>query len=236
MKIKLIVCVLILSIGLAACAPPKGWEALNSGGNPDGPESEPLVSGPAQESDDSGAIDNSGNIYPPGPASSDPGESAGSESSSSDDAADLPKEAVPVNWTAYTDPNFGFSLQYPDTYTILEEPPNFTEISPTMIGRLRMLEPSLANSDFAELEPPKFSIEIYANDEGLSLNAWVDANLPGGDKENFEIDGANCTKLTRQALLAPNQFIVCEYSGNMYKFTPLGLYSEEILASFKFSR
>ncbi|MEW5830369.1 MAG: hypothetical protein AB1846_15885 [Chloroflexota bacterium] len=236
MKTKFIVFVLILSIGLAACAPPGGWEALSSGDNPNGPGSEPLLSGPAQEGDDGSAIDNSGTVYPPGPANSDPGESAGSESGSGDDTAGLPEEEVPVNWIAYTDPNFGFSLQYPDIYTILSEPQNFSDIAPSMIGRWRLLDSSLANSDVADLEPPKFSIEIYANDEGFSLNEWMDANLPGGDKESVEIDGANCTKLTRQALLAPNQFIVCEYGGNMYKFTPLGLYSEEILASFNFGQ
>ena len=234
MKTKFIVFVLILSIGLAACAPPGGWEALSSGGNPNDPAGEPLVSGPAQEGDDGSAIDNSGTVYPAGPVSSDPGESSGNESG--DDTAGLSEEEVPVNWITYIDPNFGFSLQYPDTYTTLAEPQNFAEIAPALIGRLRLLEPSLAKSDFAELEPPKFSIEIYANDPGLSLNDWMDANMPSGDKETAQIDNINCTKLTQQILLAPNQFIVCEYSGNIFKFTPLGLYSEEILASFKFSQ
>ncbi len=236
MKTKLIVCILILSIGLAACAPPKGWEALSSGGNPGGPESEPLVSGSAQGSDDGSAIDNSGTVFPAGPVGSDPGESAGSESGFGDNTTGLPEEKVPVNWIAYADPNFGFSLRYPDIYTTLTEPQNFADVAPDLIGRFRLLEPSLAKSDFAELEPPKFSIEIYANDAGLSLNDWLDANLPSGDKETVQIDGINCTKLTQQILLAPNQFIVCEYSGNIYKFTPLGLYSEDILASFKFSQ
>lgn len=141
-----------------------------------------------------------------------------------------------MQWITYTDPKFGFSLEYPDIYTVLAEPQNLAEISPTLIGRFRLLESSLANSDVAELEPPVFSIEIYSNSERLSIESWIDENLPRGDKENTEIDGVACSKLTLQILLAPNQFTVCENNGNIYKFTPLGLNSEDILASFRFER
>jgi hypothetical protein len=240
MNAKMIIFVMALSLILSACAPPKGWEALSSGGGGDdgtGPAADPLASGSAQEGGPNAAIDNSGTVYPSGPASSESGFSAGSESGSGDDPlGDSPEDGVPMNWITYTDPKFGFSLNYPDLYTVLAEPQNLAEISPALVGRFRLLDSSLANSDVAELEPPKFSIEIYSNNGRLPLGSWMDANLPRGDKESIEINGTPCLKTTLQILLAPNQFIVCENNGNIYKFTPLGLHSEEILASFEFGQ
>lgn len=139
-----------------------------------------------------------------------------------------------MQWTTYTDATFGFSFSYPDIYTILAERENLATIAPELIGRCRLLEPVLANSEFAELEPPKFSVEIYANPAGQSVQGWIQKHAPGGDLERFSVDNKNCAQVTLHTLLAPNQFVFCDHGGKIYKFTPMGAKSQEILHSFKF--
>jgi hypothetical protein len=175
------------------------------------------------------AIDSSGNIVPSEPGSSDPGAAAGSQPNP--EGSD-----VAMNWIDYVDANFGFSLTYPDIYTPLKEPQNLGEIVPNLVGRFRLLEPVIASSAFADREPPKFSIEIYSNAAALSLESWINANTDGGDVESVQVDGVACSQLTLRILLAPNQFIFCAKGDKIFKFTPLGPQSQEILASFKFSR
>lgn len=139
-----------------------------------------------------------------------------------------------MRWMTYKDPVFGFSLRYPETYTILKEPGTFADVAPTLLGRLRLLEPALARSAFAEMEPPKFSIEIHAKAAALSARGWIDANLAGGDEENVAVGGVACVRVTLPSLMAPNRWIVCEHGGVIYTFTPLGPGSQEILDSFTF--
>ena len=139
-----------------------------------------------------------------------------------------------MEWLNYTDPVLGFSLTYPNLYTVLKEPASYAEIAPNLLGRFRLLEPSLAESAFAELEPPKFSLEVYSNAEKLSLTAWLDKNSRNGDSDSIQIDGIKCSKVTQKTLMAPNQFIYCIQGDKIYQFIPLGLYAEQILASFKF--
>ncbi len=188
-----------------------------------------------QASSDGATIDNSGTEYPGVPGNSTPGSAEGAaiagETNIPDAASEIPAN---IKWIEYKDPDLGFSLKYPDIYTILKEPLTFKDSVPNLIGRFRLLEPSLANSDFAEMEPPKFSIEIFSNSQAQPLSDWIKTNYSSGESINTEVDGLSCTKVTLKIQLAPNQFIVCNRNNMLYKFTPSGLLSKEILDSFKF--
>lgn len=146
-----------------------------------------------------------------------------------------PEKGAAMQWTTYTDPAFGFSLSYPDSYAILPERERLARIAPHLLGRCRFLEHDLARSEFAEMEPPKFSVEIYANPAGQSLQGWIQEHAPGGDLEDIVLDTRNCLQLSLRAQMAPNQFVFCAYDERIYKFTPMGTSSREMLNSFKFS-
>ena len=194
MNKKILVCTLVLGVLLSACAQ-QNPQALNSGGGDNGIGLNPQGTNVApgnNPNDSNGSIDNSGNVSPAGSANSTPGSEPGSKPPSGNTTG----SGSTMHWIEYKDATFGYSLTYPNIYTPLKEPQDLTSIAKDLIGRFRLLEPSLAESAFADMEPPKFSIEIYSNTQGLSLSSWVNTSFPGGDMENVQVSGADCTKVT----------------------------------------
>jgi hypothetical protein len=246
---------LVLSFSLAflvsGCAQqnPQALLGGNDSGGVEGGSSDTVGSGAAMDSsgtvvpgDDGsivGGIDSSGAVSAAGTQSSEPGTGDGSGydgslPGSGETGGSETGSGSPVQWIEYTDPNLGYSLSYPTIYTILPETQALSDLSPIMVGRLRMLEPEIAKSEFADMEPPKFSIEIFSNEQALPLDGWLTTTGLDGDLEKFQVDGVECQKLTLKIQLAPNQFIICMHDDKIFKFTPMGLYSDEILKSFKF--
>jgi len=119
---------------------------------------------------------------------------------------------------------------------ILEEKPELLQtIYPSLVQRVRFLDAELARGDTADVEPPQFSIEVFDNPSPLPLGQWLDVNNASkGSREEIEIDSVSCTQVTLPILMAPNQFIYCAFKDHVYKFTPLGLFSQDMLKSFKF--
>lgn len=148
----------------------------------------------------------------------------------------LPGQPV-ANWKAYTDGKYGFSLSYPDIYTILPEVELLDTISPDLIDRLRFMDSQMAQSDTAQLELPKFSVEIYRNPSSQSIPEWLGKNMPvNGSLDDAMLGGISCKKLTTYALMAPNEFHFCVYQNNVYKIVAVGEYSGKMLESFTFGK
>lgn len=251
--------VTILSIGflLSACA--QQPQALNESAAPAGAQPASALaggSGGGSSSDANGGVqndlgtaspsDNQG-ITSPGDGGIDNngdvtgGSSAGGSEPGSAEGANpagdpaVGNDAGPIQWSDYLDTTLGFSLSIPSLYIPLKEPSSLADVNPALLGRLRLLEPDLANSAFAEMEPPKFSVEVYSNVQALSLADWLSTNSSDGDLESVQVDGVDCQKITLKIQLAPNQFILCDHDNKLFKLTPLGPESDKILASFKFT-
>jgi hypothetical protein len=186
---------------------------------------------PAGDSGGGGLVNSEETILPGSAASSGPGSSSGYN-------PDTDMTPPPPGWLSYTDAAFGFSISYPDVYVNLPEAADqYAQIHPGLVHRVRFLDETLAKGETADLEPPKFSIEIYANSSQALLDQWLETNeIPAGAYEEVGIDGITCTRITMPILLAPNQFIYCAFGKNIYKFTPLGSHSQEMLNSFKFGQ
>lgn len=176
-----------------------------------------------------GLVNSSGTEIPLSGGSNAPG-SAGSYDPEAEMTPPLP------NWRMYVDAAYGFSISYPDSYVILEEKPElFKTIYPSLVQRVRFLDKDLAHGDTADLEPPQFSIEVYENPSPIPLTEWLGSNdVPTGTREDVTVDTVSCTQITKLILMAPNQFIYCAFKNNIYKFTPLGPFSQDMLKSFKF--
>jgi hypothetical protein len=144
------------------------------------------------------------------------------------------RQGAPMQWTTYTHPSQGFSLSFPSMYVNLREPEDLSTTAPDLIGRVRFLEQDLARTEFAELEPPKFSVEVYANPGGQPLHDWLRQHAPAGDVTDAAVDGRACLQLALRAQMAPNRFLFCAHQGRIYRFIPLGPYSREMLDSFRF--
>ena len=183
----------------------------------------------------SSADQGGGNISPSGGESQS--KTIGEESGQIDSFA--PSELIadegeikPVDWLTYQDQSFLFSIDYPDTYTILPVDLGLEDKDPILIHRVRFQDKVLATGDTASFEIPKFTIEIFELDD-QTLDAFLDNYAAGAEREVYTQGDLTGFRVFFNRLSAPNEFYYFSSHGYVYKLTPLGKYSDEMLHSFQ---
>lgn len=139
----------------------------------------------------------------------------------------------PVNWLTYQDKSYGFSISYPDTYVILEEIEFLKDADPGLVHRVRFQDKKLATGETAKFELPKFSVEVYEKPDIETLQAFIAAKGPGWTVESFQVGDLQGYRVRTNLMMAPNEFYFFEGGSYIYKLTPMGEYSQEMLQSFR---
>jgi hypothetical protein len=139
----------------------------------------------------------------------------------------------------YSSAEYGFSLRYPDSLVILSEPATRLESRPPLLRRVRFQEKEIAKTEFAEREPPRFSIQVFAA-PAISLRVWLDAHgrVPGrAVVTEVKREGAREGLRVRDPrLLAPNEFFYYLTPRYVIQVTPLGPEGAAMLDSLRFDR
>jgi len=141
-----------------------------------------------------------------------------------------------MDWPIYRDDTYGYEIRYPPNY-IIQGGTQQKELLP--LHQVEFQDRELAKSETAALQPPQFSIEVFDNSSRLPLEKWLKEHrvLEGWMKfqvEPYSLSGALGVRLSSQLLLAPNEFIYLPHGPYVFKLTPLGEFSEQMLATFKF--
>jgi hypothetical protein len=137
-----------------------------------------------------------------------------------------------VTWLTYQDQAFSFSINYPNIYLILPETANSEDDVPAKVHQVRFQDMQLATGDTADFELPNFMIEVFELDD-QSLEAFIAQNEPDGFVEAYQVNNLNGFRVYYNQLIAPGEFYFFSANGYVYKLTPLGLYSQEMLHSFQ---
>jgi len=137
-----------------------------------------------------------------------------------------------VNWLTYQDQIYQFSIEYPESYTILPEKDLSPGSESGLLQDLRFLDRQLADGATADLEIPNFTIEVY--DLGNhNLGTFLEENFDRGEREIIELGELSGIRVSFNQLIAPNEFYYFSDNGYVYKLTPMGLYSQEMLDTFQ---
>jgi hypothetical protein len=154
-------------------------------------------------------------------------------SESQNPSSPSPTGTVPADWQVYTDATHKFEVAYPPDYGIV---PEKTPPTSGAVARVRFQDKSILSTDFAELEPPRFTVEVFPAQQS-SLMDWLRATnrLPvGASTTTVALAGAHeGIRVQQRQQLAPNEFYYFSTSGYVYAVTPLGMYSSTMLASFR---
>jgi hypothetical protein len=84
------------------------------------------------------------------------------------------------------------------------------------------------------LEIPKFNIEIVALGD-QTLESFLDKYAAEAGREVYTQGNLTGFRVYFNRLSAPNEFYYFSNDGYVYRLTPLGKYSEDMLHSFKIS-
>jgi hypothetical protein len=149
------------------------------------------------------------------------------------------QEKRAVQWLVYRNEEFGFQVRYPSVYVLMPVLQTLEgSEKPRPLAEFLFQDQDLARGDTAAMEPPQFAIRVFANDEGLSVDQWLrQSEVLGGEEfqvEAYSLGGVEGVRLTSRLLLAPGQHIYVAKGRYIFQLTPLGEYSNQMLASFAF--
>ncbi|MGC8839428.1 MAG: hypothetical protein ACP5UM_13545 [Anaerolineae bacterium] len=149
------------------------------------------------------------------------------------------QEQQEVQWLVYRNEEFGFQVRYPSVYVLMPVLQTLEgSEKPKPVAEFLFQDQDLARGDTAAMEPPQFAIRVFANDEGLSVEQWLrQSEVLGAEEfqvEAYPLAGAEGVRLTSRLLLAPGQHIYVARGRYIFQLTPLGEYSNQMLASFAF--
>ena len=141
----------------------------------------------------------------------------------------------------------GFSIEYPNTYVILTGPNEPPASTPQVTYPVRFQDSQKASGPFASREPAQFTIHLYELDEHVVLLDWLRETglAPAGDAtsqgpnagvEQVRSEGTGeGWRVVLPILVAPRESYYYATERYVYRLTPLGPYSQEMLDSFRLS-
>jgi hypothetical protein len=138
-------------------------------------------------------------------------------------------------WLTYANQQYGLTLQYPATYTVTVVDKG---LEPNATLRIAFQLASLVRP--TGMEPPQFAVDVFSNPSRSSVEAWLAANgatsaMKRPVQDAVQVGGVQGIRVVDQILLAPNTFYFVVRGAFVYRFTPLGAYSDEMLKSVQFT-
>lgn len=138
-------------------------------------------------------------------------------------------------WRTYLLDEYRLELRHPPDFVVMPSGDR-----PAFVTRFRVwFQPStIANSPVGGLSPPPLALDIFDNPRGEALDAWL--GRPGAvpqarfGRQPVTVGGVAAIRVTGSLQLAPNVFYYVARGPYIYRFTPLGLVGEQILATVSF--
>lgn len=160
-------------------------------------------------------------------------EAPGSEGMESSAAG--PRYAV-ESWPTHTSERFGYSLRYPPGYVVLEDDlaGPWAGQHGNVVHRVRVVADAPDGSDDAALQPPAFTVEVFRNTSGVALNEWLRSD-PAGEGARITatpVADRSGYLVELDRYIAPGRFYYVASGDHVYRLTPLGEHSQDVLISF----
>jgi hypothetical protein len=146
--------------------------------------------------------------------------------------------AETAGWLVYRNDRYFIELRYPPDYAIVQPR---DQLRPPPLLRVWFKKASMVNSPIAEREPPALALDVYEKPLQEPLDAWLSGsgllrNFTRLVKEPVELGGAEGVRVVEQTMAAPNTFYYVARGPYVYRFTPLGGPSDEMLATLRFTQ
>jgi hypothetical protein len=137
----------------------------------------------------------------------------------------------------YTSEQFGFSFDYPASWSLQERSAG----DGSKLLTLKFLSRDEDVDVLRDYSPGSFGVEVFRNPRQLELRDWLDEHgWPFGESGRSatatSIGGRPALEIATAKMYAPNRFIYVAAHGVVLRLAPLAAQSQEVLRSFRFER
>ena len=140
----------------------------------------------------------------------------------------------PSGWHVFLSRDFRFSVAYPDEYAIV---PEGSTRDDGRAFRVRFQDKQLLQTGFGTLEPPRFTVDVFAATSETALRSWLASSnrLPAGAVVTpvAQAGAREALRVQLSIQLAPNDFYYYAAGEYIYSLIPLGEFGSQMLASFR---
>jgi hypothetical protein len=135
----------------------------------------------------------------------------------------------------YTSEQFGFSFDYPASWSVQERSAG----DGSKLLTLKLLSRDEDVDVLRDYSPGSFGIEVFPNPRQLELRNWLDEHgWPFGESGRSvtaaSIGGQPALEIATSKMFAPNRFIYVAAHGVVLRLAPLAAQSQAVLRSFRF--
>jgi hypothetical protein len=137
----------------------------------------------------------------------------------------------------YTSEQFGFSFDYPSSWSVQER----SDGDGSKLLTLKLLSPDENVDVLRDYSPGSLGIEVFPNPQRLELRKWLDEHgwpfgQSGRSVTTTSIGGRPALEIATARMFAPNRFIYVAADGFVVRLAPLAAESPAILRTFRFER
>lgn len=172
-----------------------------------------------------------------------PGKAASVESVEGPEAVPLEEKSIdPTTWPIYKDEALGFSIAHPPDYVIKPvDEAALAQLRPAPLAAVYFYSRQTAESDVAEIAPPEFSVRVYENASGRSLESWLAATGLASHKAGWVVEAyqgkhVSGVRASSPNYMAPGWSVYVASGKYIFQLTPLGLEAEAMLETFELLR
>jgi hypothetical protein len=135
----------------------------------------------------------------------------------------------------YTSEQFGFSFDYPASWSLQEQ----SASDRSKLLSLKLLSRDEDRDVLRDYSPGSFAVEVFANPRQLQLRDWLDQHgWPFGESGRSatptSIGGRPALEIATAKMFAPNRFVYVAAHGVVLRLAPLAAQSQAVLRSFRF--
>ena len=138
----------------------------------------------------------------------------------------------------YLDRKLGFSIAYPTGFVVsAQDPSRFGAFTPTPIAAIYFMNPTMARSAFAGVEPPDLEVRLYEAGTAGSLAEWLQSTrLASADSialaQPYHSADVNSLRICRSPMIAPACSVFVLHRGRVYQLTAISIEGETMIKTF----
>lgn len=149
-----------------------------------------------------------------------------------------PESTLSHHGATYTDPTYGFSIDYPKDFVLqVQDVSKLPRFTPAPLASIFFMNPTMAAGGLAGIEPPDLEVRVYRAEAVDSLKSWlISAHLASSEgitsAPPFRNTSSRGLRVCQSTMIAPGCSVYVLHGNRVYQLTAISLEGEAMVETF----